>query len=86
MNYTKTMNNFDLLKEGKNFISIFYMYIRHLKDIYKTFMVLTILIMALEKLQNREKNQIFVNNTKPMNNFELLKEGKNFISIFYIYT
>ena len=63
------MNNFELLKEGKNFISIFYMYIRHLQEIYKTFMALTILLMALEKLQNRQKNQIFVNNTKTMNNF-----------------
>ena len=63
------MNNFELLKEGKNFISIFYMYIRHLQKIYKTFMALKILMMALEKSQNRQKNQIFVNNMKTMNNF-----------------
>ena len=39
--------------------------------------------MALEKSQNRPKIRFFVYNTKAVNNFKLLKEEENFISIFY---
>ena len=46
-------------------------------------MALKILIIALDESQNRKK-QFFINYTKTINNFKLLKEGESFISIFYM--
>ena len=74
------MNNFELLKEGKNFISAFYIYIhgftRHF-NILKWSYDPRIISCGPWKIKLALK-QFFVNNIKTIDNFEieLLKEVK----------